>query len=111
MNRVDLTGAEDRPWPFNGQITNHSEETVLGYDYDQDEFVPVPPRSESSNDHDIDFVEANGDSYKIGPWDFDVDEHGNPDDGFARASSWQKKHIDDWNKRHPHEDWRNRVCR
>lgn len=110
VNRVDLTGGKDRPWPFNGQITNHSADTVWGYNWDLDEFVPVPPRSESSNDMDLDFVEVNGDWYKIGPWDFDVDERGNPDDGFDAASPDEERWIRDWYKRHPHQDWRGPVC-
>jgi len=105
VNRIDPAGLKDRGWPLNGQITNHSSQTVWGYDYDYDEFVPVAPGSESSNAQDVDFVETNGQWRKIGPWDFDVDEDGGPDDGFDLANQDDVNHINDWDKRHPHDNW------
>jgi RHS repeat-associated protein len=68
VNFIDPIGLKDRPWRFNGQVTNHSSDPVLTYDMDNMEFVVIPPGSETSWTQDIDFVEVADDWYKIGMW-------------------------------------------
>jgi uncharacterized protein RhaS with RHS repeats len=86
VNWVDPWGLFNFPWPLNGEVHNHSSKHVKGVDLDDQTVIDVPPVSNTNNFTDVDYVKVKNEWYDIDAWNFDVDEDGNPDDGFEKAS-------------------------
>jgi RHS repeat-associated protein len=93
LNSTDPTGLMDWIWPLNGQVNNHSSQCVSVVDIDNGFVFQVGPGEETSSSLDVDYVYVNGTWYHIGPWNFDVDADGNPDDGFSPASESELQDI------------------
>jgi RHS repeat-associated protein len=87
VNFVDPEGLKDRSWPLNGRVIVHrdSPNTIRSVDMDYRKIYQTGPGDSTSRSDDVDFVEVGGVWYKIGMWNFDVDNCGKPDGGFREA--------------------------
>lgn len=95
INWIDPWGLKDRGWPFNGEVHNDSDKYIESVDVYNKSVTWVPPKSDTQNSQDIDYVNVKGDWYKIGPWNFDVDAEGIPDDGFRKVTSDELRSIEE----------------
>ena len=60
---------------------------------DHRKIYQTEPGDSTSRSDDVDFVEVGGVWYKIGMWNFDVDDCGKPDGGFRKATPDELRDI------------------
>ena len=78
LNRVDVNGLTDQPWPANGVVSNDTEtRTVYAVDLDSASATALEPGESTSLVHDDqDFVVDGTSTWKVGPNFVSVDADG-----------------------------------